>query len=83
MSEAADRVTGLVHSDTAGNLHIDFGFDGSDWSTAFTTTIAHPGGGTIKFSEELVSPYYRIRFVPTTNPTKFRLAARPRSAGPR
>lgn len=79
-----DRATGTVFSDTAGNLIFEHASyqnpaGGYFWDVADTIPVTASTG--VKFSIELVSPYYRIRYVPTTNPTVFRLATRQSSAG--
>ncbi len=81
-SGSGDRLVGLVFSDTAGNLHVDqSGNGGTNWD--FTETVAVAAGVGQKLSIELVAPSYRVRYVPTTNPTVFRLSARQSSSGAR
>lgn len=78
---AGDRIVGLVFSDTAGNLYVDQSGDGTNWD--YTDSVAVAAGAGQKISVELVAPYYRVRYVPTTNPVAFRLTARQSSAGAR
>lgn len=81
VTQYADRVTGLVFSNTAGNLFVDQSTDGSNWDHTDTVAVVASTGKA--FSYEIYAPYYRVRYVPTTNPTVFRLAARLASAGSR
>lgn len=80
----SDRVTGTVFSDQAGSLVVEQASypnpaGGYFWDVADTFAVAANTG--VKFSVELIAPYYRIRYTPTTNPTVFRLASRHSSAG--
>lgn len=82
VTDLSDRITGVIFSDTAGTLFIEQSINGGtnyDVSTSYPI-VANDGTG---FSEEILAPFYRIRFVPTANPTAFRLASRLSSAGPR
>lgn len=76
-----DRIAGVIFSDTAGTLHVEQSIDGNNWD--LDDTIAVTGGQGARVSVELVAPYYRMRFVPTTNGSAFRLAVRTSSAGSR
>lgn len=83
MSELYDRVTGLIFADTAGTLFFDQSISGAtgEWDYVQSQAVAaNVGSG---FSFELIAPYYRFRYVPTTNPTVFRFSARQSSAGAR
>ncbi len=82
ISDLSDRVTGSVFSDVAGTLFIEQAYgDQTYWDVSSEYAIA-PNDGS-GFSEELVAPYYRIRFVPASNGSVFRLSSRQSSAGPR
>lgn len=81
VTQFSDRITGIVFSDTAGNLFVDQSTDGANWD--YTDTLAIAAGVGKAFSYEVYGPYYRVRYVPTANPTVFRLAARESSAGSR
>ena len=81
-SQLADRIVGTVFSDQAGTHNIEQSFDDTnfDVSTSYTIT-ANDGSG---FSEELVAPYVRLRYVNGGTPqTVFRLYSRFSSGGPR
>lgn len=83
----ADKIVGMVFADQAGTIYIeqamDMAADGtSNWdiSTSYAIT-ANDGKG---FSEDILGPYARVRFVNGgTGQGQFRLHARMTSAGPR
>lgn len=60
MRERHDSITGAVFSDKAGNLYLEQSADGQNWdvSTSYSIT-ANDGKG---FVENLVLPYWRVRF---------------------
>jgi hypothetical protein len=69
------RITGTVYSDKAGTLYIDFSPDGTNWDYSTTAVSVSAGTGT-GFSEEVVAPYARLRYVNgATAQTTFRLYA--------
>jgi hypothetical protein len=82
-ADLADRIVGLVFSDTAGTLFLDQSVTGQPSQWDYVQQTAVTGGTGVGFSFELLAPFYRIRYVPTANPTVFRLGSRPTSAGPR
>lgn len=91
--ETHDKFTGTVfNTGAAGNLYIQQSSDGKNWdyvSSAVTTGSATIDNryGTLagfsnKFSEEVIAPYIRLKFVyATTLPTVFRLNARTSDSG--
>jgi len=79
VTEKADNVTGIVFSDTAGNLNIDQSLNGTNWDV--TDTIAVAAGIGQKVNIGLLAPYWRARYAPTANPAVFRLGLRRSSAG--
>jgi hypothetical protein len=69
------RITGTVYSDKAGTLYIDFSPDGTNWDYSTTAVSVSAGTGT-GFSEEVVAPFARLRYVNGgTAQTTFRLYA--------
>lgn len=80
-ADLSDRIAGVVFSDTAGTLHVEQSVDGNNWDLDTTVAVAANVGSPV--SVELVAPFYRVRYVPTTNPAVFRLAVRTSSAGSR
>jgi hypothetical protein len=81
-TDLADHITGVIFSDVAGTLYIEQSIDrGVNWdlSTSYAIT-ANDGTG---FKEDILAPFFRIRFVPGTNGATFRIAARLSSAGSR
>lgn len=90
MTNRDDRVVGTVFSDTAGTLFIEQSSDpragdpASAAAAAWDVQTEYPvvGNDGKGFSEELVAPYWRVRFTNSANPqTVFRLHARTASAG--
>jgi hypothetical protein len=92
-----DKISGSVFSDVSGNLYIEQSGDNVTWDVINYTNIPSSGvytaantnaaiaitAGTPKaFSEEIVHPYYRLRYVATgsTAPATFRLFSRPTDA---
>lgn len=83
MRNTFDTVKGTIFSDTAGTLHIEQGFRDSTgtirWDVDSTyDVVANDGSG---FSEELVAPLWRVRFVQAGTQTVFRLFATTTAAG--
>lgn len=61
VTDRADRITGSVFADQAGTLYIEQSFDGSHWDVSTSISVtANDGNG---FSEELVAPQVRVRYV--------------------
>jgi hypothetical protein len=80
LSDRADKISGSVFADQAGTIYIEQSADGTNWdiSTNYSVT-ASTGKG---FSEDLLLPYIRIRYVNGgTNQGAFRITARYTSAG--
>lgn len=78
----ADRVTGVVIADQAGNIFIEQSGDQTNWDLSTTYPIV--ANTALKFSEEIILPWVRIRYVNGATPqTVFRLFSRMTSAGPR
>jgi hypothetical protein len=78
----SDRVKGMVFSDQNGDIFIEQSADnGANWDVSTTyPVVANDGSG---FSEELVGPIFRVRFVPDADTTVFRISVNTSSAGPR
>jgi hypothetical protein len=81
-ADLADSITGMVFCDVAGTLFVEQSADaGKNWDVSTSYPIvANDGSG---FKEDLVGPWYQIRFVPSADASVFRLAARTSSAGSR
>jgi hypothetical protein len=81
-SQSADRLTGYVFTDQAGNIFIEQSFDQTNWD--ISTTYAIVANTTKTFSEEILAPWVRVRYVNGATPqTVLRLYVRMESAGPR
>jgi hypothetical protein len=81
-SGLSDRVKGMVFSDQNGTIYIEQSADGgANWDVS--TSYAITGGDGSGFSEELVGPVFRVRFVPAVDTTEFRISVNTSSAGPR
>ena len=88
-----DKFTGSVYakgsSDASGALYIDQSGDGTWAAGTYVTNFSKPTGyavtdGTaLGFSEEIILPYVRIRYVYTTNRpnTTFKLFSRTANSG--
>lgn len=87
-----DKFTGSVYakaaSDAGGKLYIDQSGDGTWAAGTFVSNFTKAGDYTVAadaalgFSEEIILPYVRIRYVYTTNkPTTFKLFGRSSNAG--
>jgi hypothetical protein len=78
----ADRITGSVFADQSGTIFIEQSGDGTSWDISTDYAIlASDGKG---FSEELVLPYVRVRYVNgATSQTVFRLFVRMTAQGSR
>jgi hypothetical protein len=77
-----ERITGLVFADQVGTLYIEQSSDGQNWdlSTDYAVTASDGKG----FSEELVAPYARVRFVNGgTDQGAFRISIKTTAAGTR
>ena len=84
-----DRFTGSVYAYSSGGaggkLYVDQSPDGTNWDISNFTkggdyTVAD--STATGFSEEIILPYVRLRYVATTNvPTTFRLFGRSANAG--
>jgi hypothetical protein len=80
--EWADRIVGMVYASHTGDIYIEQSADGTNWDIQTTYAIAADDGKG--FSEEIIGPYVRIRYVnDAVAQTEFRLSARMTSAGPR
>lgn len=78
--DRADRIAGLVFADQSGNLFIEQSSDGTNWD--LSTSVAISASTGTKYSEELVAPYVRLRFVNgSTNQNAFRISGKTTSAG--
>jgi hypothetical protein len=95
-TETHDKFVGTVfHTGAASDLYIQQSADNKNWdyTSAAVTTVATGAlpidtrygtlaGFSAKFTEEVVSPYIRLKFVyKTTLPTAFRLNARTSDSG--
>lgn len=78
----ADRITGSVFADQTGTIYIEQSGDGTNWDISTNyPVVASTGSG---FSEELVLPYVRVRYVNGgTQQGVFRLFVRMTSQGSR
>lgn len=68
------RIVGTILSDASGSLYIDQSSDGTHWD--FVTTVSVTGTTTTvgaSFSVEVVAPYARVRFAPSTTNSVLRL----------
>lgn len=61
MRERHDTVDGSVYADKAGKIYIEQSQDGSHWDISASYEIEEEDGKG--FSEPLVLPYWRIRYV--------------------
>lgn len=80
LADDYDSLSGTVFSDQSGTLHIEQSYDGTnfDVDTSYSIT-ANDGKG---FTEPLVAPYWRIRYVNGGTPqTAFRLNGRTTAGG--
>lgn len=78
----ADTITGSIFADQAGTIHIEQSGDGTNWDvdTNYAVT-ANSGKG---FSEQIILPYVRVRYVNGATPqTIFRVFVRSTAAGAR
>lgn len=82
MPGLADRITGSVFADQAGTIYIEQSGDGgTNWDVS--TSYALSAGASSGFSEEILLPYVRVRYVNgATNQGAFRIFARMSAAGP-
>lgn len=82
LTDRADRIVGSAFSNQAGTLYIEQSYDSANWDVSTSVAIAAADGSG--FSEELVAPYVRLRYVNGgTNQGTFRLSARFSSSGAR
>jgi len=76
-----DTVAGSVYADQNGTIYVEQSPDGENWdiSTSYNIT-AEDGKG---FSEALLQPFWRLRFVNTSNDDQeaFRLSANTQAGG--
>ena len=84
LSDVYDRVTGSVFADQAGTVYIEQSGDGENWDVVSGsgegTAVTADTGAAI--SEELVLPYYRVRFENgEIEQTEFRIFVRSTAAG--
>lgn len=77
----ADRLTGIVWSSAAGDLHIEQSADGTNWD--LNTTIPAVINTGVAVSVEIVAPYVRARYTNGGGSATVRCAVRFTSAGPR
>jgi hypothetical protein len=89
-SDTHDYVTGSIYSNEAGSLYIQQSPDGINWDiqnyTASTNTnaaIAVSATTGKGFAEQIILPYWRVKFTATsgTAPTTLRLHARTSDPG--
>lgn len=77
-----DRITGAVFADQIGTIFLEQSGDEINWDVS--TSYAVPASDGKGFSEEILLPFVRIRYVNGGTPqTIFRLFIRITSAGPR
>lgn len=74
-----DTVGGSIFCDQGGTLYIEQSPDGTNWDVSSSYTISAGDGSA--FSENLVCPYWRIRYTYTGTQTAFRVSAKNRSGG--
>lgn len=80
LRERHDSVQGTVFADQGGSLYIEQSPDGTNWDVSAEYTIAASDGKG--FSENLVAPFWRIRFVNGSTPqTTFRITATTQAGG--
>jgi hypothetical protein len=84
-SETHDFITGSIISNEAGSLYIEQSPDGTNWdiknytaSTNSNAAIAITANTAKAFAEQIVLPFWRVRFATTSTnaPTTLRLHAR-------
>jgi hypothetical protein len=85
-TEAHDSITGSVLSNTGGDLYIEQSPDGTNWDISNYTNAAaytHTANNSVGFSEAIILPYWRVKFVCSGNtvPTTLRLHARTSDIG--
>jgi len=81
-TQLSDRIVGSVFADVAGTLYIEQSFDGTNFD--ISTSISVPANDGTGFSEELVAPNVRLRYVNgAAAQTAFRVYARFSSSGAR
>lgn len=84
-----DKLTGSVHSDEAGELIIQQSGDNKEWDTESVSNFSYDGSPiavgsnqTIGFSEELILPYIRLKFIAdSTLPVDLHVYGRTADAG--
>ena len=80
ITDTYDRAVGSVFADQAGTLYVEQSFDGTNWDISKSISVTASAGQA--FSEELVAPYFRARYVNGgTDQGAFRLRIRASSAG--
>lgn len=80
LTDRADSISGMVFADQGGTIYIEQSYDGQNWdiSTDYAVTASDGKG----FSESLLAPYVRIRYVNGgTAQGAFRIFSRFTSAG--
>jgi hypothetical protein len=84
-SDTHDYITGSIYSNESGNLYIEQSPDGTNWdiknyttSTNTNAAIAITNGTAKGFVEQIILPFWRVRFTTTSTntPTTLRLHAR-------
>lgn len=76
----ADSISGSVFADVGGTIFIEQSGDGTNWD--ISTSYAVPAADGKGFSESILVPFVRIRYVNGgTNQAAFRIFARFTSAG--
>ena len=80
LTDRTDRIVGTVIASHAGTLFVEQSYDETNWDYSISNSVS--GGTGEGFSEEIVAPYVRLRYVNGGTPqTTFRLSARSSSAG--
>lgn len=80
LTDRHDNIVGMVRSDQAGTLHVEQSADGTNWDLDKSTPVV--ANTTLTFSEALIAPYVRVRYVNGgTQQGYFRISAKFSSAG--
>jgi len=80
MRERHDSITGAVFADKGGTLHIEQSADGVHWDVSADYEIESKDGKG--FTEELVLPYWRLRYVNGSEAQEeFRISATTQAGG--
>lgn len=79
LRERHDTVEGSVYSEAEGTLYIEQSLDGSNWDVSTEHTIAGEEGKG--FIEQLVDPYWRLRFKAKEETKELRIGASTQGSG--